>query len=255
MTRIEYIVKGDNLTGLAQHDHKTWEFMYCVEGEVTIKYGDKSLVYSAKHGVLIPPYIKHSNIANTDKVVLIRAVFDTDSKKDQYSAPLYLDDSVDGDLGCLLEMYSKYFAYGPLRQNPQILDSYSLLISDRLVELIKFSNKSQMVLDIAKEIVACSKDPDYSLDTTFDKYTLSKDYVRRQFIKEQDISPIQFLTNIRISHAMNLLKTRYLNNMKINEIALESGFTDQLYFSRVFHKVVGCSPREYSEQQNEDIED
>lgn len=35
----------------------------------------------------------------------------------------------------------------------------------------------------------------------------------------------------------------------MTEIALNSGFTDPNYFTKVFHKVKGCSPREYRKQR------
>ena len=57
--------------------------------------------------------------------------------------------------------------------------------------------------------------------------------------------PTKYLTNFRIQKAkMLLLQT----NHKINEIALAVGFSDPLYFSNVFHKITGLSPREFRTQ-------
>lgn len=58
--------------------------------------------------------------------------------------------------------------------------------------------------------------------------------------------PTKYLTNFRIQKAkMLLLQT----NHKINEIALAVGFSDPLYFSNVFHKMTGLSPREFRNQK------
>ena len=58
-------------------------------------------------------------------------------------------------------------------------------------------------------------------------------------------SPTKYLTNFRIQKAkMLLLQT----NHKISEIALAVGFSDPLYFSNVFHKITGLSPREFRNQ-------
>ena len=55
-------------------------------------------------------------------------------------------------------------------------------------------------------------------------------------------SPIDYLTNYRISEACSLLKN---SNLSIAEIAVSVGFFDQFYFSRVFKKVKGVPPSKY----------
>ena len=67
------------------------------------------------------------------------------------------------------------------------------------------------------------------------------------FVKEKGISPLQFLSNTRINFAQKLLLSKDVNNYKIYEIAEMCGFTDQLYFSRVFKKITGVSPKEFTE--------
>lgn len=54
--------------------------------------------------------------------------------------------------------------------------------------------------------------------------------------------PTKYLTNFRIQKAKILLLQ---TNHQINEIALAVGFSDPLYFSNVFHKLTGLSPREF----------
>ena len=47
-----------------------------------------------------------------------------------------------------------------------------------------------------------------------------------------------------IERACQLLKS---TNMKINQIALKLAFDDPYYFSRIFKKIVGVSPKAYRE--------
>jgi AraC-like DNA-binding protein len=51
-----------------------------------------------------------------------------------------------------------------------------------------------------------------------------------------------YLIFLRLSHARQLLLE---GSLSIAEVARESGFQDPYYFSRLFHRRVGCSPREY----------
>lgn len=57
-------------------------------------------------------------------------------------------------------------------------------------------------------------------------------------------TPLAYLTFIRMNHAKRLLKE---TNLSVKEIAFKVGYQDPLYFSRVFHKHTGISPRQYIE--------
>lgn len=56
------------------------------------------------------------------------------------------------------------------------------------------------------------------------------------------MSPVAYLNRFRISTACGLLRE---SNLPIGEVASYVGMEDQLYFSRVFRKIKGMSPREY----------
>lgn len=64
----------------------------------------------------------------------------------------------------------------------------------------------------------------------------------RKFKLYTGMTPLQYLLDIRLSNAKSLLET---TDYSIGEIATLIGYDNALYFSRLFHKHVGMSPREY----------
>ena len=86
---------------------------------------------------------------------------------------------------------------------------------------------------------------EFDLDQLFSKIPLAKEYVRKLFIKEYGVTPLQFLQAKRVEHAKELLSRKKDTNLRINEIALSCGFLDSAYFSRLFKKIVGVSPNAY----------
>lgn len=69
----------------------------------------------------------------------------------------------------------------------------------------------------------------------------------RNFKKYTGSTPMQFIVGIRINNAQMLLET---TTYSINEISKIVGYDNQLYFSRLFHKLKGYSPREYRKIRN-----
>jgi len=68
---------------------------------------------------------------------------------------------------------------------------------------------------------------------------ISVSTLQRAFSKYFGISPNQYLIQLRMNHAMELLTKRELS---IKEISSACGFTDEKYFSRAFKKRYGYPP-------------
>ncbi|MGI9527270.1 MAG: AraC family transcriptional regulator [Weeksellaceae bacterium] len=64
----------------------------------------------------------------------------------------------------------------------------------------------------------------------------------RIFKEVLDVPPSEFILNLKMSKAKNLLLTTSLN---IAEVAYETGFADPKYFSKVFKKTYGKSPKKF----------
>jgi len=74
---------------------------------------------------------------------------------------------------------------------------------------------------------------------------VSEDYLSRVFNRELGISPWDYLNRYRVSRAKELL---CLTHDSISRIGRRVGFSDPAYFSRVFRRITGVSPRAYREQ-------
>lgn len=71
---------------------------------------------------------------------------------------------------------------------------------------------------------------------------LSQSHFSHAFKKRMGISPVQFITDIRINKAKELLEC---GTLSISAIAKLIGYDDALYFSKTFKKKTGVSPKEF----------
>jgi signal transduction histidine kinase/ABC-type sugar transport system substrate-binding protein/AraC-like DNA-binding protein len=80
-----------------------------------------------------------------------------------------------------------------------------------------------------------------------DAVGVSKDYLGRIFHQELGLSPWEYLIRYRVLRAKELLQT---TSYSVAEIATRVGFDSATYFSHIFHREAGCSPRAFRAQQS-----
>ena len=71
---------------------------------------------------------------------------------------------------------------------------------------------------------------------------ISRSYLYRIFIRNIGVSPIRYVMDIKISRSCYLLAN---TKMSIGEVAYAMGYTDPLYYSRVFKSIMGVTPTEF----------
>ena len=75
------------------------------------------------------------------------------------------------------------------------------------------------------------------------KLGVSEDYLTHCFSEELGMPPNKYINRFRIEQAKAMMRDQ--SAISITQIALETGFSSQAYFSRVFRKETGQTPMEY----------
>lgn len=74
---------------------------------------------------------------------------------------------------------------------------------------------------------------------------ISPYYFSKLFKQETGENFIEYLTEVRLRNARELLKD---SGLSIKVICVESGYSDPNYFSRIFKKYEGVTPSEFRER-------
>ena len=107
--------------------------------------------------------------------------------------------------------------------------------------------QSGTVVSKAREYIQENFRKEISLDDVSREVNVSPYYFSKLFKEESGENFIEYLTRLRIDEARTLLESR---DMSIKEIGIQVGYSDPNYFSRIFKKQTGMTPREYREQQD-----
>lgn len=101
----------------------------------------------------------------------------------------------------------------------------------------------EKILLRAKEVVETYiAETDFSVKTLCDELSMSNSMLYRKIKGLLNLTPNEFIRNIRLRKAAQLMEDRGLN---ISEIAYQTGFSDLSYFGACFKKQYGISPSAY----------
>ncbi len=108
-----------------------------------------------------------------------------------------------------------------------------------------FSHTTNNNLTVIKKSIAYMNDhynQNLTLDMVAEHVGLNAAYFSTLFKKEMGVNFSSYLINLKIDHAKLLLKN---SNLSLINIAIELGFDNQSYFSNVFKKATGMTPKQY----------
>ena len=108
----------------------------------------------------------------------------------------------------------------------------------------KKAEKSGKTVSAAKDFIRQNYNREITLDDVSREVNITPYYFSKLFKEETGEGFIEYLTNIRIDKAKELLNN---TNYTMKEICQMVGYTDPNYFSRTFKKNVGVTPTEYKE--------
>lgn len=109
--------------------------------------------------------------------------------------------------------------------------------------LVTSKLKSSQVVGNIERYILKNIAGDNSILSVCNKFGISQPYLSKIFKKNKGCTYNEYLINIKIEKARELLEKE--EEFLIGEIASSLGFSDQFYFSKVFKSMTGMTPREY----------
>lgn len=122
-----------------------------------------------------------------------------------------------------------------------ILSSFLVLLMEDSWNPVNISNKQGQVVNI-REYIDAHYSTDITLESLSDQFFINKTYLSEVFKEQYGVNLKDYLTSVRITEAKKLLR---FTDKTTEEIAENIGINGAAYFSRLFKRVEGVSPKEY----------
>ena len=265
---------------LAVNDsHKTMRIgldcrlFYCISGFARIKIKDEIVELPKGAMVFIPPYTKYCFCGfEKDKNVSLAILnFDLTSFKTDFIKPLppvvykEWDKKIEKN-HVMFEEFSSYIVVNDARKMDESVmkiinlffyqDGYfreksSGILKTVLVDLISKTN-NENISELAKEIIKylrehCGENVTGIMLSDIFKY--HPYHISREIKKATGMSLKAYLIDLKIKTAASMLSS---TDKSVTQIASECGFSDAAYFTKIFKRDKGVTPKEYR-LKNKDI--
>ncbi len=242
MNNILFVGEHSRTFEVQWHTHEYWELVYCTSGEGTFSFENGTIMnYRAGDAVAIPPREVHSNSSETGFTnIHLRMAEPTFPYRSAFR--------VQDDTGMHLQnafAEAKFYFLADIKQRELVLSALGELIASYMIVYRSNSEYSRPVDQIRALIIANYAQPDFALDEAIRELPFNYDYLRKLFKKEMGVTPLEYMTDLRMKKAEIMLGAMWTKDYSMSEIAGLCGFDDALYFSRVFKKHFGCSPSKY----------
>jgi len=220
------------------HHHPFCKILYCTKGRGVVHLL-RSVVALQKNDILcIPKGMDHQLYLEDECENIFIAI---DDFVQPYEGQYKLKDTSHLDIyPIFLQIYRQYSMkqtnwYGIVESLLDVFRQY--VIANCLEE-----GENPYVASFKRLLLSNISTIDFNLNDAMDTVPFSKDYFRKLFKQETGVTPLEYLTNLRIEHAKGLLSNASLT---IRQIAAMVGYDDPYYFSRIFKKATGKSPSQW----------
>lgn len=236
-----------------------WQLLFVASGKTHFYIGGKDQIVTAGHMVLFQPKEEqHYEYFGEDKPEVYWVHFTGSSVKEilrSYDIPLDEHIFFAGTPAAYTQLFKnmieefqncKVGYWQMLEMNLRQL--FLMIQRTRLEKPPLVTTAVQQEMDFARQYFHEHYNEPINIEEYAQSRHTSISLFMRNFKKVYGVSPKQYILNIRMNNAQNLLES---TDYTVAEIAAIVGYDNALYFSRIYHKQKGQAPSDYRKKMKE----
>lgn len=234
-------------------------FIYCIEGTGWFRIGEQMSTVTGNQYFILPAGIPHAYGSDENNPWTIYWIHFKGKLASYFAGqaahPIEIRPSVQSRISNRNNLFEEIFRtleMGYSHENLQYACSafqYYLGTLRYLQQYREAANNDSNTSDIVTAAIHFMKEnlekrltlSDLAVHTGY-----SPSHFSALFSKRTGYAPLTYFNQLKIQQACHLLD---FTDMKVNQICFKIGIEDTYYFSRLFRKVMGMSPREYKKQK------
>lgn len=238
VTNIKEIFTVSSPKGRAEKifKRKSYGISFCIDGQITYTHNGTKTISDKDHVIILPKgqtYTLHGDKTGSFPVINFlcsEALCDTVEAFPIQNPNTYIKD---------FELMKSLSLFKENRAKTMSI------FYDMLYRLSSQITSGSVISQAAAYLESNYDNPNLTNAELAKQCNISEVYFRRIFAKHYNMTPKQYIINIRISRAKQLLAEGAL---KVNAVAERCGFSNQYHFCRIFKERTGITPTEYIQQ-------
>lgn len=240
------------------HTHPSYMFVLSYDSESVVFVDKEKFESSPKSIFCLSPEIEHHEVQNYLPpkycAIFIEKELFEDSLKFYTKEKLCINGLRVDMKSSRLDILAKEFISETYTTHPSknvILKNLSQLITHELIRTIleceqnsSDMSENQTINEVIKYINV-NYEQNITIDDLAKLSKLSKSYFTKIFSDEMRVSPIEYLTIIRLQNAKKLLHSKSLSITKISQ---QCGFNSPSYFTKLFKEAFSQTPKEFKQR-------
>jgi len=246
MNTILFVGEHPRTFDVSWHCHDHWELVYCTggEGDFQLENG-VGIHYHQGQVAVIPPREYHKNSSREGFTNIHLTMADPAFP---FRGAFLVDDDAEGHMRIAFTE-AKFYYLSDIKKHELVLSALGELIASYIVVYRGQREFSRPVADLRDAIRQNYANPDFALDETMHSMPFHYDYLRKRFRQELGVTPLEYMTRLRMKKAEVLLRVMQAGEYTMSEVAYQCGYANALYFSRVFKKNYGVSPSAFGKEK------
>ena len=236
-----------------QHWHEHIELHYVLEGRTTLRLGQREIPARAGNLVVVNSNELHAGYCDGTHMRVLVIIFDMGDfykeladKNVIFQSLVERDETIDAIMSAIQKEYSEQRIGYRLICKGELLHLIVHLAREYAAEVLtereSDSRKRRLErLNTVLDYIQSNYTKQISNRELADIIHLSEDRFNHLFKESMGMPPLQYMNEVRMKKAMNLLKRK---EGTVVEIADSVGFTDYNHFGRQFRRYYGCAPSE-----------
>lgn len=237
------------------HVHSECHILFCIAGKGFLKLGDQEISLLPGTLALIRPGIPHSCGSTEGWFEFWGVSFYSSGEADTITRDFLDSETYLADFSKYMDYVRGAFSFLHDLCGSSVTNRTSVPdIRTQFYSLLFFSRKMLLDHPIPRELpgvlplqdmmlwISEHYREDLSLEILSKKFSISASHLSRLFYQSFGISPINYLIDVRLNKAKDLL---IFSDLPAGEIAEQVGYTNVYHFSNLFRKRIGLTPQEF----------
>ena len=254
ITALGYYPKAENHFRKRDTPIRDFVLIYCIDGEGWFEIAGSKIKVPSNSFFILPAGILHAYGADTFHPWTIYWIHFQGTLADDYAAipekVVRINPTSSSRIRERNNLFEEIFATLERGLTPDSIRYASALFHHYLATLKYLSEyrgqtgngMQDDIIDATIHYLEENIEKSLTLQQIADYSGFSASYLSAVFKKRTALAPLTYFNHLKVRYACRLITE---TDMKLNTICHKVGIGDPYYFSRLFSKVMGMSPREY----------